>query len=902
MPPATDSIAATMFDGLVLKCGSNDEELLRSWVEIRSSAASFLHAAEEKCHSEGLARSVVRALDERILRRANPARTLQVGSTLALPVDVTKPLVDLRVLPDIDRIHCSVSWRTQFIGTVAVPVIAGEVSAAVVRDAIAAAYRWQIIGAFLGETIYSGLHLQVSEGRASVNRNGLSLATWQSTTAEARAELHDRVGWTVFLQELWGRYDWDSSQFYRDLSVRPEVAGQLSLSDVAKQSRRWLQHLTRSDAQHRIRCEIGETLPPQGTPSDDLVEVTLGGALLGCMPIGDVVLRSADDWISAVNRWAGLELCHVAVRELLIGWTGQSGRLRDRLIAREQAAHLGPIHDDARTLRILIGRRSPTSTGLSSSRRAILPAESAGPLLELARRNGEASHVPIGSAAEVKVIEYSPDLLPQQINLPHRGSRKCSVPQSGRTRTSRIDFEAFFARAEDPWGYTNDFERLKYEQTLALLDGMEIGRALELACAEGHFTKMLSPRVAELLATDISEIALQRAAKSCADCRNVSFQRLDLIEDPITGPFDLIVCSEVLYYLEDLAILREVATKLAGALSDGGNLLMANANLVVDEPHCPGRDWGHAFGAKTIEDTFRATEGLSLQKQVLTPLYRIQMFQRGAPSATHEPLTKIAVMANLPPKVSARVLWNGGTALNDRPSGATERLPILMYHRIAPLAAPHRNRYTVTPEAFDQQMRLLSESGAYTTCVEDWHNAMRSRQPLPGKAVLLTFDDGYDNFFEFAWPILRNYGLSATVFVVAGRIGQTSDWSDERAALLSSRRIREVSANGIEIGSHTHTHPSLLTISSERIVHECAESRLALEKLLGRPIKSLAYPYGEVDEAAAHLVGACGYEFAFAVGHRLSTFTDRLLMLPRLEISGLDDFQDFSAKLAAGSL
>ena len=129
-------------------------------------------------------------------------------------------------------------------------------------------------------------------------------------------------------------------------------------------------------------------------------------------------------------------------------------------------------------------------------------------------------------------------------------------------------------------------------------------------------------------------------------------------------------------------------------------------------------------------------------------------------------------MGNLPPKVSARVLWTGGTALNDRVSGVTERLPILMYHRIAPLAAPDRNRYTVTPEAFAQQMGSLSESDAYTTCVEDWHNAMRSRQPLPGKAVLLTFDDGYDDFFEFAWPILRKYRFSATVFVVAGRIGQ----------------------------------------------------------------------------------------------------------------------------------
>ena len=116
----------------------------------------------------------------------------------------------------------------------------------------------------------------------------------------------------------------------------------LSLSDFAKQPRRWFHRLIRSDGKHRIRCEIGGTLPPDETSSDDLVEVTLGGALLGCMPVRGAVLRSADDWISAVTRWAGLELCRVAVRELLIGWTGQCGSLRDRLIAREKGATSRP--------------------------------------------------------------------------------------------------------------------------------------------------------------------------------------------------------------------------------------------------------------------------------------------------------------------------------------------------------------------------------------------------------------------------------------------------------------------------------------------------------------------------------------------------------------------------------
>ncbi len=547
------------------------------------------------------------------------------------------------------------------------------------------------MGAYFNETVYSGLHFEVLDGRASVHRDRLHLGTWHSTAADARAELHDRVGWTVFLQELWGCYDWDGSQFYKEQS-----------SHLTKKPTSWLQRFTGRVGQHRSKCEIGGPLPPVGTSADGLSEVTLGGSLLGFMPIGSEALHLAGDWISAVTRWAGLELCRVAVRELLIGWEGPPGSLRDRLIARVQASERSGVRDHFGDRRILIGRRSPTSTGLSSSRRALLPASAARPLLELARRNGEKCHVPRSDGND-QVLEYSPELPPAQINPPHydRSQPAHRVHQEGRTRTSRIDFEAFFARAEDPWGYTNDFERVKYEQTLSLLDGLNIGRALELACAEGHFSKMLSARVAELLATDISEIALRRAAKSCAGCCNVSFRRLNLVEDAIPGSFDLIVCSEVLYYLEDVAILREVARKIADALCDDGYFLTAHANLVVDEPDRPGRDWGHAFGAKTIEDAFRATDGLSLRKQVLTPLYRVQLFQRRAAEPGEQPLTQFAEMGDLPPKVTARVLWNGGAALKDRSSGDTERLPILMYHRIAPLAAGDRNRYTVTPEAFD---------------------------------------------------------------------------------------------------------------------------------------------------------------------------------------------------------
>ena len=122
-------------------------------------------------------------------------------------------------------------------------------------------------------------------------------------------------------------------------------------------------------------------------------------------------------------------------------------------------------------------------------------------------------------------------------------------------------FDVHFAHGEDPWGYTNTYEKRKYEQTLSLLPSIPAARALEIGCAEGHFTEQLAPRVERLLAADISSIALQRAATRCSRLRNIDFRQLDIVKDRIDGNYDLITCSEVLYYI-GMAHLADVARKL----------------------------------------------------------------------------------------------------------------------------------------------------------------------------------------------------------------------------------------------------------------------------------------------------------------------------------------------------
>jgi SAM-dependent methyltransferase len=236
-----------------------------------------------------------------------------------------------------------------------------------------------------------------------------------------------------------------------------------------------------------------------------------------------------------------------------------------------------------------------------------------------------------------------------------------------RSRFDRQYFEDIFATGPDPWRYTSRYEQKKYEQTLSLLPKRPIESALEIGCAEGHFTVQLAPHVKKLTAADISEAALERAAVRCAACGNVRFLNIDLFEDQLPGRFQLIVCSELLYFASDHAELLRTGIKLAQGLRTGGYLVCAHANLVADEPEQPGFDWDVPFGAKVVGDALAATPGLHLDRELRTPLYRIQRFRRPHAEATPKPaILEFASHASPDPHLAARILWMGGTPRRDR--------------------------------------------------------------------------------------------------------------------------------------------------------------------------------------------------------------------------------------------
>ncbi|MEG4274066.1 MULTISPECIES: sulfotransferase [unclassified Microcoleus] len=214
----------------------------------------------------------------------------------------------------------------------------------------------------------------------------------------------------------------------------------------------------------------------------------------------------------------------------------------------------------------------------------------------------------------------------------------------------------------------------------------------------------------------------------------------------------------------------------------------------------------------------------------------------------------------------------------------TQKLPILSYRRISPDSLD-----AVSPQVLEQQLQYLKDRGYYSASWENWRSAKLAKTPLPGKAVLMTFDGGYLDFFQYAWPLLKRFDFTATVFLVAESIGKTHSWEKaelEEVQLMGWPEILQLQNAGIEFGSMSATHQPLTALSPTEIVREAAKSRAILERGLEKSVKCFAYPYGDVDPIVAHLIGAIGYTFGVSYKLNYSSFDDNLMSLPRIKVTG----------------
>lgn len=461
-------------------------------------------------------------------------------------------------------------------------------------------------------------------------------------------------------------------------------------------------------------------------------------------------------------------------------------------------------------------------------------------------------------------------------------------------------------REPDPWNYGSPYEQEKYARQLMLLPDRPIGRALELACAEGRFTEKLAPRVERLIATDISRTALERARDRCRARENIEFRQLDLAIDPLPEELDLIVCSEVLYYLDGEAELERVAQRLAAALKPGGHILTAHAFVLNDDPSRTGFDWENPWGAKTITHVFSAVPGLALEHSVCTELYRIDRFVRLAAGQQQcDPTFEtMPVTVEIEIDVARHIVWGGAIARRAE-LAATERhqqVPVLMYHRVADDGPVALVPYRVSPEMFRAQMTWLRRNGYHTIVSEEIAWFLANNAPFVGRPVMISFDDGYQDFADQAWPILCSHDFRAEVFVVTDLVGQTAQWDrhlSKPAPLMDAPTIVRLAAEGVSFGSHLASHRGADGLSTRELAEELTRSRAVLKQWLDRSVDSFAAPFGLTDERLRLLAAECGFRTGFSTELGVANLTSDPLNLPRIEIRGDWALEDFITKLEA---
>jgi peptidoglycan/xylan/chitin deacetylase (PgdA/CDA1 family) len=157
---------------------------------------------------------------------------------------------------------------------------------------------------------------------------------------------------------------------------------------------------------------------------------------------------------------------------------------------------------------------------------------------------------------------------------------------------------------------------------------------------------------------------------------------------------------------------------------------------------------------------------------------------------------------------------------------------------------------------------------------------------------VVTFDDGYLDNYELAYPILRERKILAVIFLVSDYVGQTNQWDSggplAGRPLMDWPHIKEMAAQGIEFGAHTCRHPSLTAVPLEQAAAEMAGSRAQLEQALGQPVETFAYPYGEHNQELQAEAARAGFAAACTVDPGLNSLTTPAVALRRVEIQGTD--------------
>jgi peptidoglycan/xylan/chitin deacetylase (PgdA/CDA1 family) len=249
----------------------------------------------------------------------------------------------------------------------------------------------------------------------------------------------------------------------------------------------------------------------------------------------------------------------------------------------------------------------------------------------------------------------------------------------------------------------------------------------------------------------------------------------------------------------------------------------------------------------------------------------------------------------VPPRLPAWEVLPPDANLAIVPVGRTQvKVPILMYHYIR--TPPDRGAdpigwgLSTSPADFREQMDYLAHNGFHPITLVELREYLAGLRTLPDRPVVLTFDDGYEDFYTQAYPVLRAHNFRAVAYVVSGFIG--------RGTNLSADQVKELDANGFEIGAHTVDHVDLTHTTAGGLAYEVAGSKNSLEALLGHPVADFCYPSGRYDARVIAAVQAAGYQSATTTNSgAVHSAADRFAW-SRVRVSGSESLQAFADGLS----
>lgn len=222
-------------------------------------------------------------------------------------------------------------------------------------------------------------------------------------------------------------------------------------------------------------------------------------------------------------------------------------------------------------------------------------------------------------------------------------------------------------------------------------------------------------------------------------------------------------------------------------------------------------------------------------------------------------------------------------------SSSFARVPILIYHSVRPYYSGITKlvkEYTVPPDVFDDQLKYLRDNGYTPITLDELTAHFNSNKALPARPVVITFDDGWENQYRYAFPIMKKYGYTGIFYIYSNPI--------DKKVFLKWDEIKIMADANMIIGDHTKSHPELSKIKDDSTLRqEIEDSKKIIETKIGRAINDFAYPFGDFNSHTVDIVKQAGYKSARTVFKGTRQTNDIVFMLRGIIVTG--DFNRFVA-------